>query len=151
LLTATLDTALSLTPDATVTSTATLAPPTADFTAPPDQAGGCGPDMPLAQTRGLQIGDKVTVIVFQVSVRQEPGLEAPLARGKYLSRGRVFKIKGGPVCAPLSANGHIEWANWYYLDSDFQVYENGVPAGMLHIAGWVAEADYLDLYLKPVE
>lgn len=93
-----------------------------------ESAYACNPQF----SARLNIGDQAKVIVYQVSVRENPGLTASLVEGKYYRQGRIVSINDGPECR--------DGINWWYVSCDEVGY-----------SGWVAEADNENYYLEPID
>lgn len=79
----------------------------------------------------IKKGEKGKVIVFQVTVRDQPGGPNSGRRINVLARGRIFTVMKEPVCA----NGMV----YLYIISD-----NGIE-------GWIAEGDFENYFVAPVK
>jgi hypothetical protein len=117
----------------TLSAPGTAVPPTAAIptaTATPDNASMTQSAFACleAAPNQLEVGGTAVVIVFQVNLRAEPGLNAPQV--EVLARNRTVQVQDGPRCAD---------GLWWW-----EVYNDD-----LEISGWVVEADEENYYLEP--
>ena len=112
------------TPPIETTGAATSEVGEASETPAPPPPSSCGNSLP---TR-LSTGSEATVVVFQVTLRTQPGLSADQVN--FLARDRVVQVLQGPECV----NG--SW--WWKVNNEELGYE-----------GWVAEGDKDNYYLEP--
>ena len=76
----------------------------------------------------LSIGRNAKVIVFQVTVRYQPNMNA--SKVNYYARDRILEVIDGPVCSD-----NYYWWNLYSAELEY--------------GGWVVEADDENYYLAP--
>ena len=117
----------------TLSAPGTAVPPTATIpilTATPDNAASTQSALACleASPTRLEVGGTAVVVVFQVNLRSEPGLNAPPV--EVLARNRTLRVQNGPRCAD---------GLWWW-----EVYNEE-----LDLRGWAVEADEENYYLEP--
>jgi hypothetical protein len=108
-------------PSATQRPTATIRP-TATRSLTATAGADCG-----ARASRLETGDEARVVVFQVSIRDQPGTDQ--TRLNVAAEGAILRVLEGPTC---HQDGY-----WWYVQTEQGDF------------GWVLEGDAENYYLEP--